>query len=327
MMSENTEINRDKIDYLNEAALLLSKAGEDDRSLKLLGESLKLDPEYAPSYVLLGLTHQSLGNKTRAEEQFRKALDIDQYNQEALHSLGLLLISSERISEGIELLQTYIHRWANWDDSDTVKALAIAYLKSSMEDEASSLLGKAWEKSRNTEIGRRYGYHLLFNESLPDQAFMVLRLVANDTKELKDYLPLVVSLQSYERYKEAIAILKEGIECLNVVEYAEAASYDEYLEAGEEWPIAKDVDIESVSTLYYLLADNYLYLGEGEKALSAINDADSYSEYYDLDIYKLKIKILILLQNYKEGLDLAEQAINISKDDNNAYAEEFLQDF
>ncbi|MFC2053173.1 tetratricopeptide repeat protein [Chloroflexota bacterium] len=326
MMSENTEINRDKIEYLNEAALLLSKAGEDDRSLVLLRESLKLDPEYAPSHVLLGLTHQSLGNITQAEEQFRKALEINQYNKEALHSLGLLFISSERIPEGIELLQTYIHQWANWDDSDTIKALANAYLKSSMEDEASSLLETAWRKSGDPEIGKQFGYHLLFIKSLPDQAEIILKWVANKTKDPDDYILLGTIYNRNGRYKEAIAILKEGIECVNIVELAEAASYDEYLDSGEEWPIVKDVDVEQVSTLYYLLAENYFFVNEGERALSAINSADSYTEYYDLDIKKLKIAILILLENFKEGLEIAEQAIKFI-DDDNEYAEKFRQDF
>ncbi len=63
----------------------------------------------APAYYLMGVIHQSVGNRTRGEECFQKAIYLDPVHDEALLALAL---SAE--GRGDAAAAAGFHRRAEW---------------------------------------------------------------------------------------------------------------------------------------------------------------------------------------------------------------------
>lgn len=62
-------------------------------------EGCRLRPGWAPPLVNAALVYSELGNKTKAEESLRKAIEIDPGNAAAHFNLGLLLAETGRRAE------------------------------------------------------------------------------------------------------------------------------------------------------------------------------------------------------------------------------------
>jgi tetratricopeptide (TPR) repeat protein len=56
---------------------LLEKESDPQRSVALLNRAVEIDPQYSMAHQVLGRTLQKLGDRTAAEQHFRKCLEID----------------------------------------------------------------------------------------------------------------------------------------------------------------------------------------------------------------------------------------------------------
>lgn len=63
--------------------------------------SAKIDPDYAVAFNGLGLVHASLGEDAKAEENFKRSLELDPGSSEARNNYGTFLCSRNRIDESI----------------------------------------------------------------------------------------------------------------------------------------------------------------------------------------------------------------------------------
>jgi chemotaxis protein methyltransferase WspC len=71
----------------------LANLGRHDEAVALCEQVVRQEGPSAPAYYLMGVIHQSVGNRTRGEKCFQKAVYLDPGNDEALLALAL---SAER---------------------------------------------------------------------------------------------------------------------------------------------------------------------------------------------------------------------------------------
>ncbi len=75
------------------------------RPLEHYRQSLRVDPEFAPSRINLAMLHHERGENEEAEREFREVLRIDPEQGDAAYSLGLLLAETGRLDEAGEFLK------------------------------------------------------------------------------------------------------------------------------------------------------------------------------------------------------------------------------
>jgi type IV pilus assembly protein PilF len=71
-------------------------------ALDELGQALRVDPNYAAAYGMLGLVYMDLGDKARAEESFRRGLQLTPSDADLNNSYGWFLCQNGREREAIE---------------------------------------------------------------------------------------------------------------------------------------------------------------------------------------------------------------------------------
>ena len=62
-----------------------------DKALEKLNKSLEADSNYAPTYNILGLLYQQLGDLNEAEKNFKRALSINSVDSSTLNNYGNFL--------------------------------------------------------------------------------------------------------------------------------------------------------------------------------------------------------------------------------------------
>jgi type IV pilus assembly protein PilF len=75
------------------------RQGDYENALVKLNRSLRAKPDFAPSYGVLGLLYQKLGNNIEAEKSFKKAITLDPSDSSTFNNYGLFLCSNDRLDE------------------------------------------------------------------------------------------------------------------------------------------------------------------------------------------------------------------------------------
>ena len=73
--------------------------GSYENALTRLERSLSAKPDYAPTYNVLGLLYQRLGEPVESEKNFKKSLSLDSSDSSTHNNYGLLLCNSGRLDE------------------------------------------------------------------------------------------------------------------------------------------------------------------------------------------------------------------------------------
>ena len=76
--------------------------GQDKVALDEVKQALAAEPNYAPAYVLRGLIFMRLQDDARAEDSFKRALQINPRESDALHNYGWFLCSKNRYKESLK---------------------------------------------------------------------------------------------------------------------------------------------------------------------------------------------------------------------------------
>lgn len=79
------------------------RQGAYENALTKLKRSLLAKPDFAPSYNVLGLLYQRLGDPVESENSFKKSISLDSSDSSTYNNYGLLLCSSGRFDEAEKL--------------------------------------------------------------------------------------------------------------------------------------------------------------------------------------------------------------------------------
>jgi type IV pilus assembly protein PilF len=80
-------------------AIEYMKQGAYENALKNLEKAKKADPGYAPIYNVTGLLYQQLGDNKKAEDNFKRALSLNNNDSSTLNNYGNYLCQQNRLEE------------------------------------------------------------------------------------------------------------------------------------------------------------------------------------------------------------------------------------
>jgi tetratricopeptide (TPR) repeat protein len=299
-MNEISIDKKIKVDLLNDAALKLQEAGEYQRAIELLHDSIEALPEHAPSYVSIGLAYQNLGKVELAESNFRQSVEIDPYYEQGLQSLGLFLISQGRKQEGVEWLQKYLDE-NQWQDAEHTQLFVSTLQDLDRSEEASIVLSEAWERTKNPEIG------LILADFLKElgkihEAVRLYELLAYKVDDYKIFNKLGRSLIIIGQYEEAMKAFARAIEKLEHIWNYEIDEFSDNLLI-DETPLE-----ELISLNYYFLAKCYLELGRYQDAIDSLSFSQNYGWNDEFDNL-IKVKALMGLEKFEEAISICKKVI------------------
>jgi len=87
-------------------AIEYMRQGAYENALEKLNRSILAKPDFAPSYNVLGLLHQRLGDSVKAEAYFKKSIKLDPSDSSTYNNYGLFLCNNERLDEAETLFLT-----------------------------------------------------------------------------------------------------------------------------------------------------------------------------------------------------------------------------
>lgn len=270
---------KSKSALLVSSAILLRQAGYDQKAIDILQEAIQEDPQFAPAYVLLGAFSQAVEQNDQAEAYFRKALTLEPENSEALQGFGLFLVSQERYAEALPYLEKHLK--GNPDNSLSLDGLieSLHHLPGK-EKQIRAALQKAWEVSKNPDLGIRYGRYLLDNGE-PQNARNVLSAVVEVSKTPVSLAELALTCDLTHDCNCAIQLLQEAVEM------------DPYFDRG-----------------WRGLAQCYNEVKDFEKALEAAERAISINPKHYRN-WQAKADVLLSLHKFENVLDASQTGIEI----------------
>jgi peroxin-5 len=96
------------VDSLFQKGMELFKEGEVNEAVLVFEAVVKQDADAVESWRMLGLCHCELDNDKVAIECFKRAVDIDPYNIEALRDLGTSYVNELNSIRALETLRAWI---------------------------------------------------------------------------------------------------------------------------------------------------------------------------------------------------------------------------
>lgn len=86
------------------------RQGAYENALRNLEKAKKADPGYSPIYNVLGLLYQRLGDSSKAEDNFKRALGLNSNDSSTLNNYGSFLCQQDRLEDAE---RTYLKAAAN----------------------------------------------------------------------------------------------------------------------------------------------------------------------------------------------------------------------
>jgi len=155
-LKRSIELDKTSVPAFLLLAQLQSAAGQIDNASATLEQSMRENPRDVRAYVDLGVYEERRGNWQRAQDLYKKALQIQPKHPNASNNLSFLLLEhGGELGYALSLAQTA--RGAMQDSPNTADTLGWAYVKSGIYDAAIPLFQEAIKK---TPTNPTYYYHL-----------------------------------------------------------------------------------------------------------------------------------------------------------------------
>ncbi len=105
-----------------------------DRAEQVLRKAITIVPTRPEGYQELGVTYLRRGEGEQGLQLFRKALELNVHNANAVWMLGIALASQKRFEEGIEHLESAMLGGYNWDNPADIGNLTLLYNSMNLTD-------------------------------------------------------------------------------------------------------------------------------------------------------------------------------------------------
>jgi tetratricopeptide (TPR) repeat protein len=212
-LSEEKGLSTDATRYYLAAADSLSKEGKKDRLLEVYQKILSLSPENtnlrqkvaeiflkeglitdaAAQYIHIAGIHEEKGETGQAEVLYRRVLDIQPSNKDAIMGIGSLLERTGQLQEAVRHLKEAAERFP--DDMDLLFRSAELSHASGDDAAARGSLYRIVEKEPENMKPRRLLGEMYLKEGAADKAWA-------------EYLPVIDQIVLEEKYEEAVLLLK-----------------------------------------------------------------------------------------------------------------------
>jgi tetratricopeptide (TPR) repeat protein len=143
-------------------------------------------PADADTWLMLGRLQKIANNSVEAEKSYKKVLQLDPDNEDALTGLAMVYMDLGNTKEATDLLRRVAEKSPSLR---TLTALAGTYEQMRDYALAAETLKKTLELSPgNVDVKRAYAQNLLLSDQIADSLKIYKELVAEDPKDIQSYL-------------------------------------------------------------------------------------------------------------------------------------------
>lgn len=178
--------------------------GQDKVALDEVKQALVAEPNYAPAYVLRGLIYMRLNDDARAEDSFKRALQINPREPDALHNYGWFLCSKSRYPEALRHFEAALANPIYGGRSKTQMTKGICETRAGQFAAAEASFVHAYELDAANPIT---GYNLaalLFKRGEYSRAQFYIRRLNNS--ELANAESLWLGIKVEQRLNDTVAM-------------------------------------------------------------------------------------------------------------------------
>ncbi len=178
--------------------------GQDKVALDEVKQALSAEPNYAPAYVLRGLIYMRLNDDARAEDSFKRALQINPREPDALHNYGWFLCTKARYADAFRHFETALANPIYAGRSKTQMTKGICEVRAGQFAAAEASFVHAYELDAANPIT---GYNLaalLFKRGEDSRAQFYIRRLNNS--ELANAESLWLGIKVEQRLKDSVAM-------------------------------------------------------------------------------------------------------------------------
>ncbi len=126
--------------------------GQDTVALDEIKQALSADGGYGPAYVLRGLIYMRLNNDPLAESSFRRALQINPNDPDALHNYGWFVCGHKREKEALGLFEKAVANPAYGGRAKTLMAKGVCEMRLGLDQAAEDSFTRAYQFDPNNPI-------------------------------------------------------------------------------------------------------------------------------------------------------------------------------
>lgn len=119
--------------------------GQFATALDEIKRSLAINPNFGPAHNLRGLIFASLGEDAQADESFRRALQINPRDPDAMHNYGWFLCQRQRVPEGVAQFNQALAQSQYRDAARTLAARGVCQARANQWAEAEASLMRSYE--------------------------------------------------------------------------------------------------------------------------------------------------------------------------------------
>lgn len=177
--------------------------GQTSIALDEIKQSLVADPTYGPAYVLRGLVYMRLNDPRLAEDSFRRALQVNPRDPDALHNYGWFTCQQSRYVEALDFFNRALASPVYGGQAKTLMAKGICQTRMGQLSEAESSFARSYELDAANPIT---GYNLallLFRRGEFARAQFYIRRLNNSELANAETLWLGIKVERRLRNVEA----------------------------------------------------------------------------------------------------------------------------
>jgi type IV pilus assembly protein PilF len=178
--------------------------GQDKVALDEVKQALVAEPNYAPAYVLRGLIYMRLNDDARAEDSFKRALQINPRESDALHNYGWFLCGKTRYAEALRYFDAALANPTYGDRSKTQMIKGICETRDGQFAAAEASFVHAYELDAANPITGYNLASLLFKRGEDVRAQFYIRRLNNS--ELANAESLWLGIKVEQRLKDSVAM-------------------------------------------------------------------------------------------------------------------------
>lgn len=185
--------------------------GQTTVALDEIKQSLAADPTYAPAFVLRGLVYMRLNDNRLAEDSFRRALQLDARDPDALHNYGWFSCQLGRHAQAVELFTRALANPVYGGQAKTYMAKGVCQTRMGQFSEAEASLTRSYELDAGNPIT---GYNLaalLFRRGDDVRAQFYIRRLNNSELANAETLWLGIKVERRLGSTEAMQQLAEQL--------------------------------------------------------------------------------------------------------------------
>lgn len=169
--------------------------GQTSVALDQIKQAVIADPNFGPAYSLRGLVYMRLNDAALAEESFKRALQINPRDPDALHNYGYFTCQLGRHAEAVQLFNRALTSPLYGGQAKTLMMLGTCQLRMGQANEAEGSFSRAYELDpANPYVGFNLA-SLEFRRGEMTKAQFVIRRINNSEQANAETLWLGIKIE------------------------------------------------------------------------------------------------------------------------------------